>query len=176
MSRVTRTIAAPTSVVWEIFTDLTKRRTWLSEVERIEILTPGPFGPGTRWRETRRTHEARHQGGATNHGDTRPGVKGRVVTEELVVTSAQPPTCLTMALAGSGSTSHLTYLFAPIEVGPHRGGTTVTAIAEGRPQGRAGRFLAFVLGGLDARTVEGALRDELDSLAAASKARGDAAA
>ncbi len=170
MSRVTRTIAAPRSVVWEVFTDLASRRTWLSEVERIEILTPGPFGPGTRWRETR------EPGRPASHGDPRPRGEGRVVTEELVVTSAQPPSCLTMALAGSGSTSHLTYLFAPIEVGPHRGGTTVTAIVEGRPQGRAGRFLAFVLGGLDARTVEGALRDELDSLAAACEARGDAAA
>jgi uncharacterized protein YndB with AHSA1/START domain len=170
MSRVTRTIAAPTSVVWEVFTDLASRPTWLSEVERIEILTPGPFGPGTRWSETRRTREARH------HGDARPSGDGRVVTEELVVTSAEPPSCVTMALAGAGSTSHLTYLFAPIEVGSDRGRTTVTAIAEGRPQGRASRFLAFVLGGLDARTVEGALRDELDSLAAASEARGDAAA
>jgi uncharacterized protein YndB with AHSA1/START domain len=159
MSRVTRTIAAPRSVVWEIFTDLASRPTWLSEVDNVEILAPEePFGQGTRWRETR------------------ADVEGRPVTEDLVVTAIESPNCVTMAAASAGSTSRLTYLFAPIDVGPHRGGTTVTAIAEGRPQGRAGRFLSFVLGGLDARTVEGALRDELDALAAACEARGDAAA
>ena len=63
--------------------------------------------------------------------------------------------------------SQLTYVFAPIDVGPHRGSTAVTAIQAGRPHGFAGRLLGFVVGTFAARTAEGALRDELDALAAA---------
>ncbi len=51
---VTRLIEAPVVVVWGVFTDLTRRRDWLSAVTRVELLTAGPFGAGTVWRETRR--------------------------------------------------------------------------------------------------------------------------
>jgi len=153
---VTRVVSAPASVVWETFADLRARASWLSEVESVELLTPGPFALGTRWRETRRT------GG------------GSSVTEELVITAVEPGRSCTMTLVGSGTANHLTYVFASIDVGPHRGGTAVTAEAEAHTQGLANRFLAFVLGGFAARTAEGALRDELDALAAASRARGSA--
>jgi uncharacterized protein YndB with AHSA1/START domain len=160
MSRVvvTREIPASASEVWEIFTDLGGRGSWLSEVERVEIITDGPFGQGTRWRETR--------------VDSR----GQQVTEELVVTAMDPPKSCTIALAGSTAHNHLTYLFEPVEfahirVGPRRNGTTVSAVVEGRPHGIANRLLGFFLGGFAARTVEGSLRDELDALAAACHAR-----
>ena len=51
---VTRLIEAPVAVVWQVFTDLGRRRQWLSAVTAVEVLTDGPFGAGTTWRETRR--------------------------------------------------------------------------------------------------------------------------
>jgi len=156
MSRVvvTRAIPAATSEIWEVFTDLAGRGSWLSEVESVEILTPGPFRPGMRWRETRTDTD------------------GESITEELVVTAADPPRSCTMALVGQAANNRLTYVFSPIEVGPHRGETSVSAIVEGPPvHGLTNQLLGFLLGGLAARTVEGALRDDLDALAGAWRSR-----
>lgn len=147
---VTRTVQAPAHAVWEVFTDLPGRRAWLSDVDGVELLTPGPFGPGTRWRETRRA----------------------VVTEELVVAATEPGRSCTITLAGADARNRLTYTFTSIELGTQRGGATVSVVYEGRPQGLTNRFLAFLLGGLDARTIEGALRGDLDALAAACRTDG----
>jgi Polyketide cyclase / dehydrase and lipid transport len=144
---VTRTVEAPARAVWEVFTDLSARGAWLSDVDGVELLTPGPFGPGTRWRETRRS----------------------VVTEELVVAAAEPGRSCTITLAGAGASHRLTYTFTPIELGAQRGCATVSAVYEGSTHGLTSRFLAFLLGGLDARTIEGALRGDLDALAAACR-------
>jgi uncharacterized protein YndB with AHSA1/START domain len=156
MSRVivTRVVPAPADAVWNIFTDLAGRASWLSEVDSVEVLTPGELRPDTRWRETR------------------VDARGARVTEELVIIEVEPGHSLTMALAGSGESSHLTYVFSPIDVGEHRGGTAVTAIVEIRPHGLTNVLLAFLLGGLAARTAEGHLREELDALAAAARTRG----
>jgi uncharacterized membrane protein len=149
MSRVivSRVIDAPVDTVWEVFTDLPGRVARLSEVERVDLLTPGPLALGSRWRETRlRT-------------------TGTPATAELIVTGIEPGRCCTMALAGADSPNHLTYLFSPVEIGSHRGGTAVSVVAEAYPHGLANRLLQFILGGFAARTVEGALRAELDGLA-----------
>jgi hypothetical protein len=153
MSRVivSRVIDAPVSTVWEVFTDLPGRVARLSEVERVDLLTPGPLALGSRWRETRR----------------RP--PGPPATAELVVTGIEDERCCTMALAGADSPNHLTYLFSPVELGSHRGGTAVSISAEAHPHGLANRLLQFILGGFAARTVEGALRVELDALAAGAR-------
>jgi Polyketide cyclase / dehydrase and lipid transport len=145
---VTRTVQAPARAVWEVFADLPGRGAWVSDVDDVELLTPGPFGPGTRWRETRRA----------------------AVTEELVVAAAEPGRSCTITLAGGDASHRLTYTFTSIELGAHRGWATVSAVYEGRPHGLTNRFLAFFLGGLDARTIEGALRGDLDALAAACRA------
>jgi hypothetical protein len=46
----------------------------------------------------------------------------------------------------------------------------VTVVQDGAPTEKGGRFLALVFGGLAAMTVEGALRRDLDDLAAAATA------
>jgi hypothetical protein len=62
----------------------------------------------------------------------------------------------------------MTYTFRPITTGRHRGGTLVTVTQDGTPTAPAGRFLAWIFGGLAAETAEGALRRDLDDLAAAA--------
>jgi hypothetical protein len=156
MSRVivSRVIPAPPGTVWAIFSDLTGRVSWLSDVDSVELLTPGPLAPGTRWRETR------------------VDATGTAVAGELVITDIEDSRSMTMALVGTSELSHVTYVFAPVDVGHHRGGTTVTAIVESRPHGLANRLLSFLLGNFAARTAEGHLRDELGELSAAALARG----
>ena len=40
---VTKAISAPVERVWEVFADLAGRPRWMSEVDSIEVLTPGPL-------------------------------------------------------------------------------------------------------------------------------------
>ena len=46
-------IAAPVSTVFSIFTDLERAPERISAIRKLEVLTPGPFAVGTRFRETR---------------------------------------------------------------------------------------------------------------------------
>jgi uncharacterized protein YndB with AHSA1/START domain len=147
---VTRLIDAPVMRVWRVFTDLPARATWLSTVDAIEVMTPSPFGVGTVWRETR-----------TMPGDVQ-------VTEEFTVLRCDTPTRFVVASPGIGADYRMTYTLTPVEVGRHRGGTAVTVVQEGAPSAPGGRLLVLVFGGLAARTVEGALRQDLTDLAAAA--------
>lgn len=150
---VTRAMPEPVGLVFQVFTDLAGRPTWLSTVESVEFDGQAPFGTGTRWRETRRL------------------MGGQLVTEELVVAELVPDQLCVIASPGVGADYQMTYTFAPIEVGRLRGGTAVSTRLEGVPQTMTSRFLSFFFGGLAARTVEGALREDLDALAAACAGR-----
>lgn len=147
---VTRLVEAPVVEVWRVFTDLPGRRRWLSTVTGVEMLAPGPFGAGTVWRETRTMAD------------------GEEITEEFRVRECVIPERFVVTSPGIGADYRMTYTFVPVIEGRHRGGTMVTVVQDGSPTAPAGRFLALVFGGLAARTVEGALRRDLDDLAAAA--------
>jgi uncharacterized protein YndB with AHSA1/START domain len=147
---VTQVIDAAPARVWAVLVDLAGRRSWLSAVDGVEVLTPGPFGAGTIWRETRTV------------------AGGDDVTEEFRVTEFEPGSRFVVCSPGSGATYRMTYTVAPVRVGRHRGGSTVTIEQEGHASGPTGRVLELVLGGLAARTAEGALRQELTDLARAA--------
>ena len=145
---VTRMIEAPVAVVWQVFTDLARRREWLTAVTAVEVQTPGPFGAGTVWRETRQMSD------------------GGEITEEFRVDECVLPERFVVTSPGIGADYRMTYSFVPIVTGRKRGGTMVTVVQEGNPTAPAGRFLALIFGGLAAETAEGALRRDLDDLAA----------
>ena len=50
---VSSQIAAPVGRVFQLFTDVEHAPAHVSGIKRIEMLTPGHFKLGTRWRETR---------------------------------------------------------------------------------------------------------------------------
>ncbi|MEV1285974.1 SRPBCC family protein [Micromonospora sp. NPDC049679] len=146
---VTRILDAPAERIWRVMTDLTDRVTWLSTVDDVRVLTPGRFGPGTIWCESR----------------TMPD--GTRVTEEFHVDDCAAPHRFVVTSRGDGADYRMTYTLTPVDVGRRRGGTAVEIVQDGAPNGAGGRFLALVLGGLAARTVEGALRRDLADLALA---------
>jgi hypothetical protein len=146
-----QTIEAPVLDVWRVFTDLPSRCTWLSTVSHVEMLSQGPFGAGTVWRETR------------SMGDD-----GGEITEEFRVAECVAPERFVVTSPGIGADYRMTYTFVPVVEGRHRGATMVTVVQDGAPTAPSGRFLALVFGGLAARTVEGALRHDLDDLARAA--------
>jgi Polyketide cyclase / dehydrase and lipid transport len=147
---VTRLIESPVAAVWQVFTDLARRHDRLSAVTAVEVRTPGKFGAGTVWRETR---------GLADGGE---------ITEEFQVMECSPGERFVVTSPGIGADYKMTYEFVPVVSGRHRGGTMVTVVQDGRPTAPTGRFLALIFGGLAAETAEGALRRDLDDLAAAA--------
>jgi len=148
---VERTVNAPVDRVWAVFTNLSARAQLMTTVDGVEVVTSGPFGTGTVWRETR----------------TAPD--GEELTEEFRVTACAPGRGFTVASPGIGADYQFHYAFHPIEEGRHSGGTEVSVVLQGTPSGAGGRLLALVFGALAARTVEGALRRDLDDLAEAAE-------
>ncbi|MGC5017467.1 SRPBCC family protein [Micromonospora sp. DT47] len=151
MSTVTVTafIEAPAVDVWARLADLPVRAEWLSTVGGVELLTPGRFGPGTSWRETR----------------TRPD--GGDQAEEFVVLAAEPPRRLVLSSPGIGVDYRITWTLRTVRR-RRRGCTAVTVEQEALPTAPYGRVVALLFGGLAARAVEGAIRRDLADLAAAS--------
>ena len=147
---VSRVVEAPVARVWRLVTDLGRRRQWLSAVTGVDLRTAGPFGTGTVWRESRRL------------------VDDTEVTEEFRVDECVPQARFVVSSPGTGADYRMTYTFAAIGTGRHRGATMVTATQDGGPTAPSGRLLALVLGGLAAETAERALRRDLDDLAAAA--------
>jgi len=143
---VTEHVAAPASHVWDLLVDLSGRQRWMSTVESLEVLTDGDFGVGTRWRESHRLGR-------------------RQVIEEYEVERCDPQELLVLSSPGRGADYRMSYRLSGEPAGRRSGGTVVTIEQEGHPTGSGGRILEWVLGGLAAQTVEGALRQELADLA-----------
>src|SRR3712207_9524800 len=68
---VSRHVAATVERVWAVVTDLAGSPQVVRGIDAVEVLTPGEFGVGTRWRETRT-------------------MLGRSATEEMTVTAVDP--------------------------------------------------------------------------------------
>lgn len=146
---VTRHVAAPVERVWALATDLAGAPQILSGVDRVEVLTPGPFDVGTRWRETRR-------------------MLGRASTEEMAVTAVDPHRAYTVEAESSGAHYVSTFTFTASA----DGGTDVVLTFGARPTTRAARVVAALTGPLARRPVEQALRGDLADLARAAEATG----
>lgn len=143
---ITRRVEAPAERVWDLATDLERAPTTLSGVTRVEVLTGGPFAVGTRWRETRTMF-------------------GREASEVLEVTAVEPHRSYTVEAASGGARYVSTFTFAPSGTA-----TDVTVTFGAQATTLAGRALAAVTGPLARRSVERALRTDLEDLARAAEA------
>jgi carbon monoxide dehydrogenase subunit G len=150
MSGVTtrRTVQAPVERVWEVATDIPGSERTLSGIDRVEMLSEGAFGPGTRWRETRTMF-------------------GRSATEEMWVTAADPQRSYTVEAESHGA--HYVSMFTFTAVSPDR--TEVVLSFDARPLGLVTKVLAKVTAPLASRSVTKALQKDLDDLAAAAERR-----
>jgi carbon monoxide dehydrogenase subunit G len=148
---VQRRIAAGQDAVWAALTDLAGMERVLSGVSKVEVLTQGPFGVGTRWRETRRMF-------------------GKDATEEMWVTASEPPRRYVVEAESHGT--HYISEWRLTADGP--ASTTVGMTFTGVPSGGAAGLLARVLGGLGAKAVSRAIAKDLDDVAAAVEGRAGA--
>jgi carbon monoxide dehydrogenase subunit G len=86
-------IDAPPEKVFAAITDLHAGGRWLPGCTKLEVLTPGPFGKGTRWRETRK-------------------LGPREATEEFEVTDVAAPRVIELHCDGrKGSSGNVDYHF-----------------------------------------------------------------
>lgn len=81
---VSKHIDAPQDKVFAVITDLEGARERITGIEKVELLTDGPFGKGTRWRETRIMFK-------------------REATEEMEITAWDPPDGYTLGCESCGA-------------------------------------------------------------------------
>ncbi|APE21998.1 MULTISPECIES: SRPBCC family protein [Streptomyces] len=146
---VERRVEASPGRIWESITDLPDMPRVLSGVERVEVLTEGGFGVGTRWRETRR-------------------MLGKEATEEMLVTECEPPDrYVTVA------DSHGMHYVSEITLTPAgEGATTLRMAFSARPvRGRKAGFLSRLLARFGAKAVAKALTKDLAEIARAVESR-----
>ena len=111
-------VSAPIESVFNIYTDLENIAERVSAITKLEILTEGPFGKGTRWRETR-------------------VVMKKAATEEMTVTSLDPPNGYTVESRSHGMLYETHFTFKP-----ESDGTRVTWGFNGTPQTFGARLSA----------------------------------
>jgi uncharacterized protein YndB with AHSA1/START domain len=92
----TTEFAAPRERVFAAFTDLEHAAENVAAIVRVEVLTDGPVGRGTRFRETRVMFR-------------------REATEELEITAFDPPQSYTVEADSCGTHWRTTFQFSQID-------------------------------------------------------------
>lgn len=131
--------------VFEKFSNPSAMESILEDVLRIEQLTEGPVGPGTRWRETRVMY-------------------GKEATEEMEITEFHPPDSFTVRCHSCGCAFITTYHF---DQAPE--GVRVRLIMECRPVGLAAKLMS-PFSGMMLKPMLGCLQKDLDEMKAACEA------
>lgn len=117
-----RHIAAPPEALWALVSDLDRWAGTISAIRRVEKLTDGPLGPGTRFRETR-------------------VMFGREATEVMTVDDFQPPHRMTFLAESHGSK-----YFSEIRFEPDAGGTRATIAFRAEPQSVGAKVMGVLMG------------------------------
>jgi uncharacterized membrane protein len=136
---VQTTIAAPPERVFEVATDLGSLPATMSGIDTVEVLSEGPFGEGTRWRETRTLY-------------------GKQATEEMWVTGFDPPRSYVVE-----AESHGAHYRTEITFVPDGGATRVTFVFGARPVSFLARLFS-VLTRMMMKSVRKALAQDLEDL------------
>lgn len=136
---VSNEVKAPVAQVFGAFTDIESGAKHVSAIKGIEMLTAGPFGLGTRWRETRE-------------------VLGRLDSAEMEVTSYEHNRAYTITHHKAGARIDARFTFEPTEAGT-KVGIEFTLDGHGLPPG----LLTPVSWALEGK-IRDALKQDLDDL------------
>jgi hypothetical protein len=107
--QITKKIDASPHAVFDLFSDLDHVAEHVKSIKKIERLTPGPVGVGTRFRETR-------------------VMFGREATEEMYFTAFEPPRLYEVRCQTCGAEYQSVYTFRP-----DGAGTVVDVKFEAKP-------------------------------------------
>lgn len=138
-------IAAPVERVWEAMTDIEGSPGVIAGIERVEVLSEGPFGVGTRWRETRR-------------------IFGKEATEELYVTAAEA----TWRYVVESDSRGVHYVSEFTLTSDQDGATTVQLVLDAETEKKSlGGAMGKFLGGIGSKAVANTVSKDLEDVAAA---------
>ncbi|MFC4495382.1 SRPBCC family protein [Streptomyces ovatisporus] len=150
---VERRVAAPADRVWAVLTDIEGSPRVISGIDKVEMLSDGPFGVGTRWRETRR-------------------MLGKEATEEMWVTESEPAKRYVVEAESRG-----VHYVSEFRLTPQGGDATSVRLVFGSEITAGGGLkgkLMQALGSIGARAAAKALAKDLADIAASAEAGGPA--
>lgn len=142
-------ISAPTSVVFSVMSDFAGAAGRIRGIRKIEMLTDGPVGKGTRFRETRI-------------------VFGEEATETMEVIDFQPGRSYTL-----GSTSGGSEYRAVMSVRPAGAGSEIEMEFRGRPLTLPAKFMGFLMGWMVRGVCEKMVKQDLADIKAAAEVAAD---
>jgi carbon monoxide dehydrogenase subunit G len=137
---VSTTVSAPIEQVFAVYTDLEKAVERIPDITALEILSEGPFGEGTRWRETRLMFK-------------------KEATEEMQVTGFDPPKSYTVEAESHGMRYSTIFLFAP-----EGDGTKVSWTFTGTALSLGAKVMAPIFNVLMKGTMTKCMRRDLEAL------------
>ena len=141
---LTQHIKASPEKVWQVITDIPGSAATLSNIVSVQLLTDGPYGEGTRWKETRT-------------------MMGRSETVEMWVAQADPPRSTTVKAMQGGADYTSRYSLTQRD-----GGTDLTLAfgAEVVKPTRTSRLMMALFGKIGMRITRKALAKDLAEIAA----------
>ncbi|MEL6428261.1 MAG: SRPBCC family protein [Planctomycetota bacterium] len=138
-------VAAPQERVFDVYTQVDRLAERIPTITAVEVLTDGPFGDGTRWRETR-------------------VVMKKEATEEMWVTGFEPPHRYNVEAESNGMKYSTLMSFTP-----ERDGTTVRWEFTSTPQSFGARLLSGVFSVLLKGTMRKHMLGDLEALRAVAE-------
>jgi len=133
-------VSAPVERVFAVYTDIGKAAERIPDIVAVELLTEGPFRVGTRWRETRVMFK-------------------KQATEEMWVTSVDPPRSYTVEAESHGMRYSTRFSFVP-----DGAGTEVRWDFASTPQTLGTKLLSPVLDLLMKGTMKKCMLRDLEAL------------
>lgn len=133
-------ISAAPQRVFAVFTDLANASKNISGINAIEILTPGPIGKGTKFRETRT-------------------MMGRQATETMEITEFQAPHTYRMDCNSCGAHCAITFRFVP-----EGGGTRVDVSMIATPTTFFARIMSIITAPMMRGMMEKCFKQDLGDL------------
>ena len=137
---VSTNVSAPIDQVFDVYTELEKAVERIPDITALEVLSEGPFGEGTRWRETRVMFK-------------------KEATEEMWVTGFNPPKSYTVEAESHGMRYSTKFLFAP-----EGNGTKVSWSFTGTALTRGAKIMAPIFNVLMKGTMTKCMRRDLEAL------------
>ena len=130
-------IDRPRARVWEFITEPANAARWMPNLRSLEVITEGPLGVGSKYRETRR-------------------FKGRDNTAEIEVTAWEPPAIYAAGTPLAGTFFEYRYeLSSPTESSTH-----LELIASAKPSSALGKLAAIPM----IKAMEKADGEHLDAI------------
>ncbi len=146
VSNLSKTIPSSLNETFALFTDLPGSQDRIPSIQKVEILSDGPFGMGTRWRETR-------------------VILGKEATEEMWVTAFDSPHSYTVEAESHGT--HYTTRFQFRRTGENA--TEVSMNFEARQITLVAKVLGLFMSPMLRKMVAKCLEEDLEALAEAAR-------